>query len=81
MARAAYGRARETYLAFNKMTNSGFCHDGDRDSGHDLFDHFWIGHAGYTALGPDVRWDALVMEVSSCLDSEGGYGSWVPWLV
>lgn len=49
----------ETNLALDKVPDSGLGHDGDRDGGHDLFDHFWVRHAGYAALGADICWDAL----------------------
>lgn len=51
---------RKTYLALNKVADASLGHDWDGHGGHDLFDHFWIGHAGYATLGADVCWDALV---------------------
>ena len=52
------------------MSDSSLSHDRDGDGGHDLFDHFWVGHAGYAALGADVCWYALVY-VSLCVE-----GAW-----
>ena len=47
------------YLAFDEVSYSCFGHDGDRDGFHDLFDHLWVGHTGYTALGSNVCGDTL----------------------
>lgn len=38
------------YLAFDKVANSGFCHDGNGDGVHDFFDHLGVAHACYAAL-------------------------------
>lgn len=47
------------YLALNKVSDSGFGHDGDGDCGHDLLDHLRVRHAGYAALDADIGGHAL----------------------
>ena len=59
------------------MADSGLGHDGDCDGGHDLFDHFWVGHAGYAALGADICWDALGFVLVRCIGMvEEGWDGW-----
>lgn len=48
-----------TYLALNKVSDSGLGHDGDGHRGHDVLDHLWVGHAGYAALDADIGGHAL----------------------
>lgn len=62
------------------MSNSGLCHDWDGNGGHDLFDHFWVGHAGYAALGADVCWDTLGLLVMWKVGEGMGVEGWV-WRV
>lgn len=57
----------KTYLAFHKVSDAGFGHDGYRDGFHDLFDHLGITHTSYTSLGANVGWYAL--------ESHDGYGA------
>ena len=46
-------------LAFDKVPDARFGHDGDGDGLHDLLDELRVGHAGDAALGADVGGDAL----------------------
>jgi hypothetical protein len=48
-----------TYLALDKVTNSGLGHDGDGDGIHNLLDHLGVAHAGHATLRADVCWDTL----------------------
>jgi len=54
------------YLALNKVTNACFGHDRNSDRGHDLADHFWVGHAGDSSFSSDICWDSF-----QCHDSDG----------
>ena len=52
-------RGRYAYLTLDEVAYSCLGHDGDGDGLHYFFDHFWVGHAGDTALGSDVCGDTL----------------------
>jgi hypothetical protein len=43
-----------TYLAFDKVTNTGLGHDGDGHCLHDLLDHGGVGHARDATLNADI---------------------------
>lgn len=50
---------RVTDLAFNKVANTGFGHDGNGDCRHDVFDHGGIGHASNATFDSDIGRDSL----------------------
>lgn len=49
----------ETYLALNKVADTGLGHDGDSNSLHDLLDHAGVRHAGNATLDTDIGGDTL----------------------
>lgn len=49
----------EVYLAFDKVADSCFGHDGNGHGVHDLLDHFGITHPCNTTLDSDVCGDSL----------------------
>lgn len=48
-----------SYLAFDKVSNSRLGHDGDCDCVHDLLDHLGVAHTCDTTLGSNVCGHAL----------------------
>src|SRR5437016_14659450 len=46
-------------LRFGEVANAALGHDRNRHGGHDLANLFRRSHAGYAALGADLRGDAL----------------------
>ena len=46
-------------LRFCEVSDAALGHDWNRDCGHNLANLFGRGHAGYAALGADLRGDSL----------------------
>src|SRR5262249_8850208 len=53
-------------LRFDKMADTAFRHDGDRDGFHNFHDHARIAHAGHAALRANVGGDALQGHDRTC---------------
>lgn len=41
-------------MTFDKMADSRFGHNGNRNRLHDFSNHFWVGHTGYTSLSSNI---------------------------
>lgn len=48
-----------TYLAFNKMSDTGLGHDGNGYGFHDLFDHTRVRHARDATFNANISGDTL----------------------
>jgi hypothetical protein len=53
-ALTCHGEYWDPCLAFDKVADSGLCHDRNGHSCHDLLDHLWIRHSRHATLYSNV---------------------------